>query len=243
MAQRGRRRQSEVHRRPGAFWAIDHTFDQEVPVAMVRDLAARRGLLAEPMETKSPKELIPVLEDVFRAHGAPLVLRMDGGFHDREFFEFLDQHGVIAWVTQPGSPWENGSMEGSIGVGKRYVGGLCEARGVAAVDRPEMYRVAMHHINTRVFPRAFGGRTAEEVWEEREPIQVDERERFHERFNILFEEIEKHLRRADWPSKIEPEATRRALARVLVEMGFLEIRSVRITPSIPTRRARKIPCA
>jgi len=246
VARRGAWRRTEDWLRPGVLWALDHTFEGEgqgAPVLVVRDVAARKNLLAIPVADKSLPWVEACLDALFEKHDAPLVLRMDGGFVGTEFFEFLARHGVLPWVTHPGSPWENGSVERANGDLKRRVAGLCEALGLPDSARVQLYERARVQSNTRVYPRAFKGKTPEEVWARRQNIQPDERAELGRLYTLHLEEEEKCLRAQEPEAKIEHEAERRALEQALVDLGFLVVRSVRFTPPISTKRSRKIACA
>jgi len=192
--QRGTRRRTEKWTRPGVLWSLDHTFEgegQDTPMLVVRDVAARKNLLAVSVGDKSLVVVAVCLLALFEEHGAPLVLRMDGGFVGGEFFVFLAAHGVRWWVTRPGSPWENGSVERSNGDLKRRVERILEARGLPASGRVELYEEARVQSNTRVYPRAFKGKTPEQVWAARAAIQPYERAELERRYTlyILEEEI------------------------------------------------------
>lgn len=239
VASRGKHRRSEEWPRAGVVWALDHTDDERegaLPRLVVRDLGSRRNLAAEAVEDKTIAAVIEVLTGLFVDHGPPLVLRVDGAFAGEKMGAFLEEWGVVRWVTHPGSPWENGSVERTNGDLKRRVRGLEEARTESVVDRDGLYEVALEQSNKRVHPRAFGGRTPEDVWRDRRPIQPSERGTLRDRFNSERASESRGLNSGREGRKIEAEVERRAL----VDLGYLVVRSVRVTPPISTRRATMI---
>ncbi len=240
---RGARRRAETWLRPGAVWALDHTEDRgrdgEVRL-VVRDLGSRRNLIAKAVESKSLAPVKRVLTGLFLAYGPPLVLRVDGAFAGPSMAKELERWGVLRWVTRPGSPWENGSVERANGDLKRRVRGLEEVTRGWASNSDELYRRAVQQSNEEVHPRAFGGRTPEQVWSERRPIQPRERRALRRRFNTERARESRRLNCGSGERKIASEVERRALERALVDLGYLEVRSERIAPPITTRRALRI---
>ncbi len=207
-ARRGRYRRTEKWRRAGAVWALDHTDDvpgEELPRIVVRDLGAKKNLAARAVPDKTLGPVIDALDDLIDEHGPPLVIRADGAFAGKTMQDYLASRGVFRWVTRPGSPWENGSAERANGDLKRRVRGLEEVAPEARRVRDELFEQAIEQSNRRVHPRAFSGRTPEEVWQDRAPIQPDERAEFRRVFKSKLEVESRRLNSETKGRKIEQE--------------------------------------
>lgn len=244
MSRRGRYRRTESWQRAGSAWSLDHTDEdggRKAPRLVVRDLAARKNLAAEAVPDKQLGGVIATLDTLIEKHGAPLVIRADGAFAGKRMGQYLGLRGVMRWVTRPGSPWENGAVERANGDLKRRVKGLEEVTSEELRVSDSLFARALEQSNRRVHPRDFGGRTPQEVWAARRRIQPDERVAFQERFNSILAEESCGLYCEAVEEKIRVEVERGALERALIELGYLKVRSVRITPPISTRRAIRIP--
>ncbi len=109
--------------RPGTVWATDFTqppalIDGVYPrLLLVRDLASGRQLLGLPCPGESADLVVAALRFLFQIYGPPLVLKMDNGsaFISAEVEALLQEHGVFALFSPPGTPAYNGSVEAGIG--------------------------------------------------------------------------------------------------------------------------------
>jgi transposase InsO family protein len=117
--------------RPGAVWAADFAWP---PAAIegryprllsVRDLASGVQLAWRPAAGETAAAACSVLADLFREHGAPLVLKVDNGaaFDSAELRKVLSQHGVEGLYSPPYTPQYNGAAEAGVGARKGADGG------------------------------------------------------------------------------------------------------------------------
>jgi len=91
----------------------------------VRDLASGVQLAWRPAAGETAAAACSVLADLFREHGAPLVLKVDNGaaFDSAELRKVLSQHGVEGLYSPPYTPQYNGAAEAGVGARKGADGG------------------------------------------------------------------------------------------------------------------------
>ena len=237
--------------RPGTVWATDFTtppalIDGVYPrLLLVRDLASGRQLLGLPCPGESAGLVVAALRFLFRLSGPPLVLKMDNGsaFISAEVKTLLQEHGVFALFSPPGTPAYNGSVEA--GIGSLEVRAFYES---ARHDRPGEWTcddvaAACRQANDTAHPWGLGGPTPEQAWRDRTRINEIEARAFrsaydHERERACAErQIPAWQHQSHW---LRASIDRVALSRALIERGYLLIRSRRVTPPITLKYAGRI---
>jgi transposase InsO family protein len=237
--------------RPGTVWAMDFT-DPPAPIdgqyrrlLLVRDLASGRQLLALPCAGESAALVLVALRFLFRLYGPPLVLKMDNGpaFIAEAVERLLQERGVFALFSPPGTPAYNGSVEA--GIGSLEVRAFYQS---ARRDRPGEWTsddvaAATRQANETAHPWGLGGPTPEAAWQARAPITEIEAQRFRSAYDRNHErecaerEIAPWQKRSHW---LRASIDRVALSRALIERGYLLIRSRRVTPPITLKYAGRI---
>ena len=103
---------------PGHVWSYDFVHDAcltgtPLKVLTVMDEFTREGLAIEVASTMPSAKVIRVLDQMFRAHGAPEFLRSDNGpeFVALAVRSWLAQHQTATLYIDPGCPWQNGYEE------------------------------------------------------------------------------------------------------------------------------------
>jgi hypothetical protein len=186
---RRRRLASALHwARPGAVWAVDFA---EPPQPLegaygrllaARDLASGCQLLWLPAADESAREACAALEALFRAHGAPLVLKSDNGsaFASADLAALLDAWGVWQLLSPPRTPRYNGACEAGIGSMKARTHHRAAAEGRPGQWTCDDAEAARLQANETARPRGPSGPTPEESWQGRRPISPQERAAFAE---------------------------------------------------------------
>lgn len=171
------------------------------------------------------------LEAAIAEHGAPLVLKRDGGaiFDERSVMELLDAHGVIVITSPPGYPKYNGRMERAV----RDVRSHERAQRQQSPPRPlaDRIAVAIDDLNDHRPRPVLGGATAREVYTAngvRLPGRDQFRKEVFERETVLV---------ADAASRHERDAARRrAVEDVLQWHGLMRYTGcVSTNSAAPTR--------
>lgn len=233
----------------GSVWAIDHkeapeVIDWRYPYVLgIRDLATHYQLVWAPTLTKTAKEAAVHLEQQFMKYGPPLAIKMDWGFFSWEIIELARQYNVVILLSPPGLPSYNGSMEAGIG-----------AMTTATTTLAILYEEAHSHWTAnvaegaRIFKngaaRPFGpiGHTPDEAWATRLPVTDQARRALREEVDRRKEEIlETALQYYPGREPTKNEvifAERKAISQALVHLGYLKIRSRRI--SVPKKRLNKV---
>jgi len=237
--------------RPGTVWAMDFTeppapIDGVYPrLLLVRDLASGRQLLGLPCPGESAGLVVAALRFLFRLDGPPLVLKMDNGsaFVSAEVKTLLQEHGVFALFSPPGTPAYNGSVEA--GIGSLEVRAFYES---ARHDRPGEWTsgdvaAACRQANDTAHPWGLGGPTPEQAWRDRTRINEIEAQLFRSTYDRQQERAcaERGISTSQSASHwLRASIDRVALSRALIERGYLLIRSRRVTPPITLRYAGRI---
>lgn len=206
---------------PMVMWSIDGAGFRErgrkKELLLVQDERARmkvgRELAAGPAQAD---DVLCCLERAFEEHGAPLLLKHDGGsvFLEDEVQSLLDDWGVLDLTSPPHYPPYNGKKERNFRDVRSFeralrlhgVGGSLESRIAWAI----------HDIDVERPRPVLGGRTAAEVFEQdRVPLPSRRLVRMAVETRQLELEAEAGTRaeRAD--------ARRRAVAQVLSALGLL----------------------
>jgi transposase InsO family protein len=232
-------------------WATDFT-EPPAPIdglyprlLLVRDLASGRQLLALPCLGESAGLVVVALRSLFHLWGPPLVLKMDNGsaFISAELEALLQEHGVFALFSPPGTPAYNGSVEA--GIGSLEVRAFYES---ARHDRPGEWTcddvaVGCRQANDTAHPWGLGGPTPNRAWHDRTPITEIDARQFRSAYDQQRErecaerKIPSWQHRSHW---LRASIDRVALSRALIERGYLLIRSRRVTPPITLPFAGRI---
>lgn len=214
----------------GIVWAMDDTeygFDgSKCWVHNVRDLGAQ--YVMEPLVSKTIATGTAVarnLERLFRAHGAPLILKRDGGSNlcGREVDEVLAKWSVLPLTSPPYYPRYNGAVEWSQGQLKKE---MEQIMNDVSGDIGNVYlhaRLASHAINHRSSPTLQGRSPCHTVATSRSKFTLNERRQLlrwvETEQEIILEKMDpKPDRRAAW---------RQAVTRWLTNNGLLIIREAR----------------
>jgi hypothetical protein len=219
--------------RPGTVWAVDFA---EPPLPLegrygrllaVRDLASGYQLLWLPVPDESAATAGAALEGLFRAEGAPLVLKSDNGsaFIAEAFGTLLARWGVWQLFSPPRMPRYNGSAEAGIGSMKTRTHHRAAAQARAGQWTCEDAEAARQEANQTARPWGARGPTPEEAWQPRTALAPQERTRFgqtvHER------EREARQEQGYAPEEVlgplaQAAVRRTALRRALVDHGLLQ---------------------
>jgi transposase InsO family protein len=246
------RQQAELHwLRPGSVWAMDFShpplsIDGCFPaIFAVRDLASQQQLLWLPVEDETAETVRDALQTLLAEHGPPLVLKCDNGsaFTAQSTKQFLTDHSVITLYSPPYAPWYNGAIERANRELKEQTAFLTEQAGRSGYWTSADLHTARLDANRLTRPWRAEGPTAEEMWESRRTITLDEHDR-------LFDNLTARRRAVCLEREVDPEAplthrleseiVRLALQPVLENLGYLQITRRRITPAIKRRNRDRI---
>lgn len=237
-----KRQQQEQHRLEwrgvGQIWAMDFThapqpIDAQYPYALaVRDMASGYNLLALPCEHMRDEQVTAALRPLFVQHGAPLVLKHDGGFKGLQIQELLNAWQVTALLSPPHTPRYNGSIEAGIGALKTRTHHLA-----AGMGRPEYWTcddLEAARLQGNQNPNR-SGLTPEDRWNQRNKITAEDRAGFTQLVRQLEANIE-----SGWKRNMESEPTtqertsarRLAVGRALEAHGSLYVHRRRLTPPL-----------
>jgi transposase InsO family protein len=229
--------------RTGAVWATDFA---EPPLAVdgcysrllaVRDLASGFQLAWLPVADESAQTAHDVLIALFRAHGAPLVLKSDNGsaFIADHVRRLLNDWQVWHLRSPPDLPEYNGACEAGIGSMKtrtHHQGAHSGRPGAWTCDDAEAARL---QANETARPWGCRGPTPAEVWAQRRPLTNAERSGFG---LILKEMVEdeyavRGIKAKSKMSRSEQAAVdRAAIARALVAARILSFTSQLVAPPL-----------
>jgi transposase InsO family protein len=230
--------------RPGTVWAVDYS-EAEARIEgryryllLVRDLASGKTLLALPCQGETQEVAVAALTELFKQHGAPLALKADNGsaFTGAEMQALLETYGVHALYSPPYTPRYNGACEAGIAGLKTRVRHLAAWAGRPGEWTCEDVERARCYGNAHGRPFGRSRPTPDEAWATRVAPSP-------EACDALREAFPRHLAALIAARTCEPGRSRialerrTALSRALVELGYLEIKSRRvslpITPFFP----------
>lgn len=219
-------------------------------VLSVRDLASYQQLLSLPLRHAEAGATVCALRYLFSAHGRPLVLKTDNGsgFIDHRVRQLLESADVSHLLSPPKTPRYNGSQEAGIGALKTRALHIAAAHGRVDAWTCDDVEAARVEGNWQSRPWGRNGPAPIEQWHARTPIPREERERFtaavamarqEERQQMIQQLREEQKQRPGWrpapaaaraaagiPNKHQrATVARRAIRRVLVELGYLLVRS------------------
>jgi transposase InsO family protein len=207
-----------------AMWSEDGTCFKERgrknELLVLQDECSRykinRRLASGPADAA---EVADYLNEAFEKHGAPLVLKHDGGsiFHDEKVKNLLKEHDVVELTSPPHYPPFNGKKERSMRDIKSYERALRKhGQGATLLERID---ITMHDLNEERPRPVLGGRTAREVFQHGR-ISLPSRKRFKMEVETRRLELEA---RAGSRKEIQA-ARRRAVIEVLSRYKLLNWR-------------------
>ncbi|MBN2194574.1 MAG: transposase family protein [Polyangiaceae bacterium] len=220
---------------PGTVWALDHTeppepIDGVYPyILSVRDLASGFTLAWLPVRDMTAATTNAVLAELFLMHGAPLVLKADGGPWGKaaETDVFLGDWGVMKFLSPPRYPGYNGAIEAGIRWGKTWTGEQAAQHGRPEAWTSDDCKAARREANTRRRPRRLGGLTPQEAWDGRTPPTPGDRLFFLQTYASSWEELQAHHleeNQGGLGARALAAVERKAIIRALGACGLLEYR-------------------
>ena len=231
---------------PGAVWAMDFS---DAPYLIdgvylylfaVRDLASHYQIAWIAVPDLRAETVLPLLEQLFLEHGAPLVLKSDNGsaFIAELLTGFLATKQVSQLFSPARRPQYNGALERSNGVLKTYTGLHAIREGHPFRWTSDDVEQARQLANTISRPWGRKGSTPEETWQAREPITAEQRGEF---VPSVQEQLPQAAEDQGLPpvTSLSPDqhrmATRMAISRVLEHSGHLTMKRA------PRRKRRRKP--
>jgi transposase InsO family protein len=244
-----------VHRliwsRPGSVWAADFSHPP-APIdggfrrlLAVRDLASGMVLEAAPAPDEAACTARAVLDELVRAHGAPLVLKTDNGsaFIATELKRWAAYRGVLQMYSPPALPSYNGSIEAGIGALKARIRFQVRDPDAAPTWSADDVEAARCQANTLSRPWGWRGPTPAERWEHRTPLTETERTACRREYERMAQK-EQQKRQIDAGAILshrqQSSIDRVAIRRMLTEKGFLFFRRSRISPPVGLTNAARI---
>ena len=206
---------------PMAMWSEDGTsfkeWGRKKELLVLQDECSRykinRRLALGPANAL---DVVDYLKEAFERHGAPLVLKHDGGsiFHDEKVKKLLRENDVVELTSPPFYPRFNGKKERSMRDIKSYERALRKhKKGASLFERID---ITMHDLNEERPRPVLGGRTAIEVFEQ-DRTSLPNRKRFKMEVETKQVELE-----ALAGSRKEIQAARRkAVIEVLMRYNLL----------------------
>lgn len=234
--------------RPGRVWAVDHSHipgacKQERIVISSRDLASHKQLRWE-RSRETAQVTVEQLRLDFERHGAPLVLKTDGGpaFRSEEFKQLLDRYGVELLPSPPYYPQYNGSCEAA-NRSKNRCQHIADSNGRPRAWSSWDLELARLQANQTSRPWGLHGCNPQQRWASRAPISHTERASFRASCAQLREVVvqEKELSAEQTKNEFVARAVQRdAVSRALVGHDLLVVRRRAIRPLIQTIRSAAI---
>ncbi len=182
---------------------------------------------------------------MFTAHGAPLALKTDNGsaFIDHRTRSLLSVAGVTHLLSPPKTPRYNGAKEAGIASLKTRTLHIAAAHGRPGHWTCDDVEAARIEANLQSRPWGRNGLAPIDVWEKRAGIADDERRQFLAALAVARPIEERKMKEQDKPgSRPAPAAAsaaaeslnaneqaavaRRAIRRVLIELGYLCVRRI-----------------
>ena len=155
-----------------------------------------------------------VLETAIKTHGAPLVLKRDGGsiFDEQSVMDLIDAYDITVVTSPPYYPRYNGKKERSF----RDVRGFERALRRAEPRLDERIDRTMQDLNYDRPRPVLGGRTAKETYDD-SVIELPDRRRFKQEV----EQRQRELETAAASRHDKDAARRRAVEDVLSRYGLI----------------------
>jgi len=234
---------------PGTVWAIDW-FQPALPVdgiypfvLLVRDLASGETLEALPCHTKSGHTAAGAIEALCRQFGAPLVVKTDNELDCEPINRVLAAHKIVQLLSPPACPRYNGSIEAGVGAMKpraQHESIRNNRPGEWTCDDVEGARC---RANQTARPLGHLLPTPEFLWQNRQAPSAATRASFRRAVAQLLPQakLDAKPKDRDRLTKYQRAAARRlAIARALVDLGFLRIRRKRFSPAISSQKLANI---
>ena len=235
---------------PGRVWATDFT---EPPqpidglfryVLLVRDLASSRQLLALPAKAPEARVAVAAMLELFRQHGAPLVVKADNGssFIADLFLDLMVQFTVALLFSPPVTPQYNGAIEAGNGSLKTHARqeALRHGRTLWTSDDLE---VACEVANTSARPWGLTGPSPDQRWLTRRSITAAERRQFQTTLAHMKTQViaEFGLRPSELTRRaVRADVDRTATRRTLESLGYLFVSGGPIRPPLKLEKCHVI---
>lgn len=232
----------------GWVWAMDHA-EPPRPIDGVdraafalRDLSSGMQLLWEGQRGPRARPTARALEEAFRKHGAPLVLKCDNGsaFRSRRVRRVCRRWGVLLLWSPPRTPRYNGAIEATIRRLKERTEHQAMLEGRPGVWLREDLEAAMRQMNERPYGGSGDPRARRERFAQRRAVDDGVRA-------ALRRQLARELWAARAAARQEPADGRRraskagrrrdAIGRALVALGILTIRMGRVRPRFLWKKA------
>jgi transposase InsO family protein len=224
---------------PGSVWTADFT-ETPVPVdgifdhvLLVRDLASHFILLAAPCAEQSAEVVMLHCRQLFRRHGAPLVLKTDNGsaFIATETRAHCREHGVLNLLSPPLTPQYNGCIEASAGQFKTRVATLARLHACDTWTS-DILEAARHSANALAGIKTLSAPSSAEQWRDRKPIETERRAVLaalvEDKTTKITQSIQRERAQKGLPIELRAACratvARTATRQALVELGYLLIR-------------------
>ncbi len=234
----------------GAVWAMDfsqarYPVDGIYPYLFaVRDLASHRQPAWQPVASEKADEVLRVLADLMREHGAPLVLKSDNGsaFVAELTKAMLDEAAVWQLFSPAGHPQFNGALERSNSTLKTYTHQQAVAEGHPFRWTSDDLDRARTLANTISRPWGHRGLSPDQTWQSRAAITDQQRAQFQqalgEQRSIAAQDLGLDVS-ADLSHVDRSRLDRLAIARTLELLDYLTKKRVTRAANKPKRPSRK----
>jgi len=207
---------------PGVMWSEDGAGfkdrGRKRELLLVQDECSRYKVAHElcdgPATGNDVREL---LQRAFERHGAPLVLKRDGGsiFNEESVLKLLEEWGVVVLTSPPATPWYNGRMEHAVKDVKCFERSQREHGVRGRLD--DRIDCGIEDLNEHRPRPVLGGLTAREV-QDGPRLPLPDRARFRAEVERRTQELE-----AEATSRHERDAaSRKAIEHVLSRYGLLK---------------------
>ncbi|MBI5115848.1 hypothetical protein HZA56_05200, partial [Candidatus Poribacteria bacterium] len=160
---------------------------------------------------------------LFKIHGAPLVLKGDGGkdlLVSAEVKKLLEEYGVTGLLSPPYYPRYNGAIEAGIGSLKMHTFYEAAKRGRIGHWTADDVEGGRQKANETSRPWGYGGPSPDTRWAGRTTIGCDEWEKFRE---VLAAERKRWVTAGEEKNRERAAQERMAVTRALVKCGCLTV--------------------
>ena len=199
-----------------------------IVVLAVRDLASGRQLLWQAFTEETAAVVCGALEQLFRQHGPPLVMKCDNGspFIAEVTCVVHVQWRVSVLFSPPRMPRYNGACERGNGMLRTFTDELAVQEGRRGVWLTSDLERACQLNNEVHRPERLNGKTPIEVWNERPVISEEERRAFLAAVEAGRQSVLSHWQKSFTELSRDGRAAldRIAVPEVLSERGYLTIR-------------------